>query len=596
MKRFLCGALLLAATGLAVYPQASLIAPRPHQIAAAGKTFAVPGSFRLEVPATLKNSIAVMALNRDSVNLRPDSPVNLVLGLKGDKNVKKLAGMIPGPEGYCLSVSPSEVVIAGADDNGLYYGVQSLLAMMADGILEECTIADSPDVPFRGVVEGFYGTPWSHSERLSMLEFLGRHKMNSYFYGPKDDPFHRDRWREPYPEKEGKEISELANAARDRAVNFYWAIHPGADIVWDGTERREIVDKFRHMYDLGVRAFAVFFDDISGEGTKATRQAELLNYIDSAFIAANPDVAPLVMCPTVYNEAFQKSYESDYLDGLKENLNPGVQVMWTGRNVMADIDAPSLDWVNPRIGRKAFIWWNFPVSDYVKDKVLLGPAYGNTPDIADKLAGFVSNPMQYPEASKIAIYSVGDYLWNMEAYNPMRDWNEAIELLIPGAAEEMKIFASYNQNPFPNWQKFSREENEELKPVAEQALAGDSKAIMSLLEACGKLKGAAVQILADTTNTALVDELSPWLEQAINIAEFGITACTLASTTPQMLQAAGKQYSDQLIKYGDAQRRHIDTYEKRAPLHDFQTGVKLGTTVLLPTLDSLYQSAKQKLL
>lgn len=587
--------MLLAAISLTVYPQTSLIVPVPQQIAAIGKTFQVPESFRLEVPTSLRNSMAVMALNRDSVTFRPDSPVKLVLGLKGDKNVKKQADMVPGPEGYCLSVSPRKVVIAGSDENGLYYGVQSLLAMMADGILEECTITDSPDVPFRGVVEGFYGTPWSHSERLSMMEFLGRYKMNSYFYGPKDDPYHRERWREPYPEKEGKEISELANAARDRAVNFYWAIHPGADIVWDGTERREIVEKFRHMYDLGVRAFAVFFDDISGEGTKATRQAELLNYIDSAFIAANPDVAPLVMCPTVYNEAFQKSYESDYLDGLRENLNPGVQVMWTGRNVMADIDAPTLDWVNPRIGRKAFIWWNFPVSDYVKDKVLLGPAYGNTPDIADKLAGFVSNPMQYPEASKIAIYGVGNYLWNMKAYDPARSWSEAIELLIPGAAEEMKLFASFNQNPFPNWQKFTRLENEELKPVAEKALAGDRKAIMTLVETCGKLKSAALQLMADTTNTALIDELWPWLEQAINIGDFGITVCTLASTSPQMLQAAGKQYTDQIVIYGDAQRKHIATYEKHAKLHDFQTGVRLGTTVLMPTLDSLYQSAKEKL-
>ncbi len=587
--------MLLAASGLSAFPQASLIVPTPHQISAQGATFEAPGSFRLEVPATLKNSIAVMALNRDSLKFSKDAPMALVMGLKGDKSVKKLAGMIPGPEGYCLSVTPKEVMIAGADETGLYYGVQSLLAMMADGLLEQCTIADAPDVPFRGVVEGFYGTPWSHSERLSMLEFLGRHKMNSYFYGPKDDPFHRDRWREPYPEKEGKEISELAQAARDRGVNFYWAIHPGADIVWDGSERREIVDKFRHMHDLGVRAFAVFFDDISGEGTKATRQAELLNYIDSAFIAANPDVAPLVMCPTVYNEAFQKSYESDYLDGLRENLNQGVQVMWTGRNVMADIDSPTMDWVNPKIGRKAFIWWNFPVSDYVKDKVLLGPAYGNTPDIADKLAGFVSNPMQYPEASKIAIYGVGDYLWNMKAYNPDRAWNEAISLLIPGAAEEMKLFASFNQNPFPNWQKFSRKENEELKPVAEKALAGDQKALMSLAETCGKLKAAALQILADSTNLALVDELRPWLEQAINIGDFGITACTLATSSPQLMQTMGKPYVDQLIKYGDAQRKHIDSYDKHAPFHDFQTGVKLGTTVLLPTLDSLYQNSKERL-
>ena len=37
------------------------------------------------------------------------------------------------------------------------------------------------------------------------------------------------------------------------------------------------------MYHLGVRSFAVFFDDISGEGTNPVKQAELLNYIDEQF-------------------------------------------------------------------------------------------------------------------------------------------------------------------------------------------------------------------------------------------------------------------------------------------------------------------------
>ncbi len=54
--------------------------------------------------------------------------------------------------------------------------------------------------------------------------------------------------------------------------------------------------KFESMYQLGVRAFAVFFDDISGEGTKAEKQAELLNYLDDHFVKVKGDVEPLVMC------------------------------------------------------------------------------------------------------------------------------------------------------------------------------------------------------------------------------------------------------------------------------------------------------------
>lgn len=50
----------------------------------------------------------------------------------------------------------------------------------------------------RGVVEGFYGTPWTHAQRLDMIDFLARRGLNTFVYSPKDDPLMRHRWREPY--------------------------------------------------------------------------------------------------------------------------------------------------------------------------------------------------------------------------------------------------------------------------------------------------------------------------------------------------------------------------------------------------------------
>lgn len=72
----------------------------------------------------------------------------------------------------------------------------------------------------------------------------------------------------------------MVNRAKENNVIFYWAIHPGQDIRWNEEDRSLLLQKFESMYQLGVRGFAVFFDDISGEGTKADKQAELLNYID----------------------------------------------------------------------------------------------------------------------------------------------------------------------------------------------------------------------------------------------------------------------------------------------------------------------------
>lgn len=78
-------------------------------------------------------------------------------------------------------------------------------------------------------------------------------------------------------------------------------------------DRDLLLAKFEKMYDLGVRSFAVFFDDISGEGTNPNKQAELLNYIDEKFVKVKPDVTPLVMCPTEYNKSWSNPKEIIWL-------------------------------------------------------------------------------------------------------------------------------------------------------------------------------------------------------------------------------------------------------------------------------------------
>lgn len=112
------------------------------------------------------------------------------------------------------------------------------------------------------------------------------------------------------------------------------------------------------MYQLGVRSFAVFFDDISGEGTNPQKQAELLNYIDEKFAQVKPDINQLVMCPTEYNKSWSNP-NGNYLTTLGDKLNPSIQIMWTGDRVISDITRDGISWINERIKRPAYIWWNF---------------------------------------------------------------------------------------------------------------------------------------------------------------------------------------------------------------------------------------------
>lgn len=591
MKRHILAVSMLLALGgiTGMQAQVSLVNPVPQQVAGAGELFEAPKSWAVVSDKGRSAGLAGEALKEMQPALDARATFKLTLGIRGDKSVRKYAKAVPAhAEGYYLRVSRDGAVVAGADERGLYYGLQTLRGIMAAGQLEVCEVTDYPDVAWRGVVEGFYGTPWSHEARLRQLDFYGHNKMNVYIYGPKDDPWHRGKWREPYPADEAARISELAAHAARHGVNFYWAIHPGVDIKWTTEDRDALVAKLERMYELGVRAFAVFFDDIWGEGTKADKQAELLNYVDNNFIQKKKDVAPLVMCPTEYNRSWAND-KKGYLRTLGSQMNKSVEIMWTGNSVVHCIDKPSMEWINERIGRKGYIWWNFPVSDFVRDHILLGPAYGNGKDIATDVSGFVSNPMEHAEASKIALYGIADYTWNMEAYDHERDWEKAIRDLLPGKARALRTFALYNKDLGPNGHGFRREEGDELKATAEAALKGDGEAIMQLLTKCAELKMAADILITDRENPELARELYPWLLQGKNVADYGTAVCLMA-LTGQAAASGGTAVPDFDDLYAQSRSIQEQMYrlENSDVRHTYQPGIKVGTKVLLPTLNAMF--------
>ena len=590
---FSVAALLLGGC-LSMQAQVSLVNPVPHQVErqAGAAVVKAPKAWAITADAGRHQDVVRLLQQAEGAKAGgAKAAFKLTIGVKGDKAVKKYAKKIPAKaEGYYLEVTPKGAVLAAADEVGLFWAAQTWMAMLSEGKMEYCTITDYPDVPYRGVVEGFYGTPWSHQARLSQIAFYARHKMNVYIYGPKDDPWHRDKWREPYPEAEAKRISELATYARSQGVNFYWAIHPGVDIKWTEQDRDYLVAKLEKMYDLGVRSFAVFFDDIWGEGTRADKQAELLNYVDNNFIQKKHDVAPLIMCPTEYNRAWAND-EKGYLRTLGTQMNQGIEIMWTGNSVVHCIDRESQEWINQRINRKSYIWWNFPVSDFVRDHILLGPAYGNDLDIAETMSGFVSNPMEHAEASKISLYGIADYTWNMPAYDYQADWEKGLREVLPSNYEALRTFALYNKDLGPNGHGFRREEGDELKAIAQQALAGQSSARQALALKCEELGIAVDLLLNDDSNPELLRELRPWLLQGKNVAAYGQAVVSLAEAATKTQKGTGLRSFENYYQQARSLQKQMYDLENSSVRHALQPGIKVATKVLMPTLNELFAKA-----
>lgn len=499
--------------------------------------------------------------------------VEVVIGERGDAAIESAgipeSAFTTNAEGYYLSIKGKKVIIAGNDERGTYYGVQTFLQIASQPQVMEVTITDYPSVSERGLVEGYYGNPYSENDRMNLFEFFGRQKMNTYIYGPKDDAYHKGEWRTPYPAELGKKIAEYAAAAKANKVDFVWAIHPGVDIKWNKTDSVNIVNKLKKMYDLGIRTFAVFFDDIWGEGTDATKQAGLMNYIVEELNKAYDDVNPLIICPTQYNKGWTSG---NYLNILGTKMDKSVRIMWTGNSVVDMIEMDDMQWINNQISRKAYIWLNYPVTDYCINRLLMGPTWGNGLDIANELSGFTSNPMEYAMASKLSLYSIGDYCWNMPAYDADASWESAIEYLMPRNKEVFHFFCENNVDLGSTVHGLRRTDESPLfvqdKAQFDSKIAAkDTTAAIAVMRAhFEKFTNTASTLLTTDEAPELIAEITPWLQCMKYLGERG--ECIM-----NMYEALTEQNPEKFI---DNYTKHQELYNAQESLRsrDFEGSLK----------------------
>lgn len=357
-------------------------------------------------------------------------------------------------DGYVLATNDNDIMIEGKDGTGTYYGVKTLkdLIQTQDGakVTPEVSIVDEPDMKDRGVIEGFYGTPWSHEARLDQIRFYGEEKLNLYIYAPKDDPYHREKWREPYPESEMARMQELINTAKTNKVNFVFGISPGNDINFDGEQGeadiQALINKAESMYEMGVRSFAIFFDDIGDRSGE--KQANVLNQFNDRFVKQKEDVTPLITVPTEYfaSGMIREGEKSPYTAGFADNLQSDIEVMWTGNEVVSqgvsNADAAHVSDIYG--GRKMALWWNYPVTDYNTKKLALGPIYNLESGIDDSVSMLAINPMEFAQTSKISIATGADFGWNTDAYDAEESFQKAIRALYGSNAADFGYFADHS--------------------------------------------------------------------------------------------------------------------------------------------------------
>lgn len=427
------------------------------------------------------------------------------------------------PEAYQLQVGNGRIRVRAGSPRSAFYACHTLLQAWDGKSLPLMTVDDYPSLAWRGVVEGFYGVPWKHTSRLHMLDFMGAHKMNIYLYAPKDDPYHRDRWREPYPKEEAQRLQELIQRAWQNFVEFVFCISPGLSMVYSDPEEFErLTAKISAVAAMGVRAIGLLLDDIPEElqheadkqayTSLAHAHADLANRLYHWLKERNPDNW-LIVCPTFYHNRG----EPPYVKELGERTERGISIMWTGAKVVSrEIPHEDAELFMLAIKRKPFVWDNYPVNDYETSRLLMGAITGRNSETLDRLEALVANPMNQAEASKIALGTYADLLWNATEYNPQRSWDASIVHLV--GEEALPVMREFCQQNL--WSRHWKEDPPAVaKAIEEWQTSGDSE---PLYEALQQLATLPKRLRQHLHKPELLYEIEPWLWRMEQISTLGL--------------------------------------------------------------------------
>ncbi|KAH8346709.1 hypothetical protein KR084_008536 [Drosophila pseudotakahashii] len=285
---------------------------------------------------------------------------------------------------------------------------------MAD---EAGTQADGQRQFICGVIEGFYGRPWTTEQRKDLFRKLKSISMGSspsYMYAPKDDYKHRAYWRELYTVEEADHLSSLIAAAKEAGITFYYALSPGLDMTYSSPkEIATLKRKLDQVSHFGCEAYALLFDDIESELSKADK--EVFQTFANAHVSVTNEIynhlggPKFLFCPTQYcaSRAVPTVLESEYLNTLGSKLNNEIDILWTGDKVISKtISIESIQEITEVLRRPPCIWDNLHANDYDQKRVFLGPYSGRSPELIPHLRGIMTNPNCEFYGNFVAIHSL----------------------------------------------------------------------------------------------------------------------------------------------------------------------------------------------
>ena len=434
---------------------------------------------------------------------------------------------------------------------GLFRAVNRIVQMIKDKNFFIGTVVDYPLFAVRGYIEGFYGKPWSNENRRMMLDLMSFYGMNTYYYAPKDDPYHRDKWSELYPEDELSALADLATLCREKFVDFHYCIAPGLSMKYSSEEDFEkLCCKAEQLYNAGIRNFGLLVDDIPEDlwfdEDKAAFDGEAINaHIMLSdkfrnFLKSKDTKCTLTVCPLQYHGRGDEYYISK----LGQGISGDIDIFWTGKNICSqEITVREAVIFENATNRQPLYWDNFPVNDAeMYNEMHIGYLNGREADLYRYSRGIVSNTMEYTLSSRIPLLTVCDYLWNPVSYDGFESWQKACEIIL---GDEKDLFMPLLDNLLTSCLKVENSPmlNETLNLAQQQFFSDDiAGAIATVTDYIAALEKCCTTLR--TLDNPMVSELETWLEK--QTIALDVMKSSLAILTDN--SAENKEKSAEILK------------------------------------------------
>ncbi len=277
--------------------------------------------------------------------------------------------------------------------------------------------------PPLGIIEGFFGRSWSWAEREMYAKFFALNKIDFYIYAPKSDAFLRKHWQQDWPAEIKQKLKELRANYKIAQIDFGIGLSPH-EIYIDNTHdnRAHLIARVKQINELSPDILCLLFDDMRGDIPNLAKLQ--IDYMHE--VAAISTAKRIIFCPTYYSfdpvlEKVFGKMPDNYWQDLNKDLDKKIDIFWTGEKVCStEYSIHHLNEVSDLLGRKPFLWDNYPVNDGALKANLLHLRAVNQShsQIQNNVAGHALNPMNQPWLSQLALASLPRAYGEREKYNP----------------------------------------------------------------------------------------------------------------------------------------------------------------------------------